>query len=174
MSINFKEIPIHPESNTRMMLGGTDAIKDIDVNECRILRDYANRALLEIIRIRKRHPFLDDKINLYTEKSNPSIKHTTKVTLSELHTLLDELDAILDHAYEHKKMSEKKSTNLPKIKQQGIGQRRHCRRRYQSNPDPQHLPTVHTRQVGFHHLPKPKVKPEVTLIRRTQLHESEI
>jgi len=174
MSTNFKDVPDHPKSHSRMILGGTDIIKDLDVEECRILRDYANRALLEIIRLRKRHPFLDDKIQLYTDNSISTVNSQTKVNLSELHTLLDELEAVLDHAYEHKRMSEKKSTDLPKLKQRGIGQRQqhHNRRHYQSNPE-HHYPSGGRKQIGFHHLPEPKAKPEVTLIRRTQLNERE-
>lgn len=177
MSTNFKDVPHHPKSNSRMMLGGTTIIDGLDSEECRILRDYANRALLEIIRLRKRQPFLDDKIQLYTEKSNSSMTGVIKVDLKELHTLLDELDAVLDHAYELKRISEKKSTNSSKLKQRGIGKRRqHNRRHYQSTSGNQ-LPLVSGQNhLHNHFLPSSKkqdIKLEVTLIRRTQLNESE-
>ena len=154
---------------------------DISLNEIKILRDYSNRALSEIKRLRKRHPRFDTLISLFSLKDappviyhagpssihNPSSIHDVeiKVKLPELHTVLYELDRVLDELYHtiREDRKDEKESNNPK---QTVGIGRRLRRKHNKSKV---LPVVNHHS----HAAQPKSRPEVVrkLVRRTQLNE---
>ena len=132
--------------------------KDIPADEVRILRDFANRALCEIRRIRKRHALFDELVSITSKRSNNAqdtayYNNQLSIGLPELHTLLVSLEEHFEDLWKSKTNKQEKSD----IYKTYIGP---PRRNFRPT---QLLPVVSTPQV------KKKATISRVLIRRTQL-----
>ena len=158
------KLPPKPKACSRIILPSHTEL----TKEClRIVRDRADRALQEIIRIRVQLPFLDQKITLFSDKEKVTSVDNSgshKITLAELNTLLTELACILDQAYSLKKSSK------------GDKQKFNHRTSHRS------IKNIRSPSISFpfndinsipHHPRLTKPEPAAQLIRRNELFEVE-